>query len=1161
MPFAPLLATILLTQSGRVQFDGFPVRVLGNPGHYSGFEVLLDGGRKEDLLLCDRGLIQAGTVARTQYRITLSGLRAPGVRFDPGSTITIAKSGFADISVSFSLRLDGFDVPRWQGSAGKAPFHFLCLNMPEAECWHQQGWLNATPLSDPFPLLQDTHVGTPEISSYKFDRRWSNIIPLGAQAVPVIGLWSPSHRLYKGLNFQLSRQRSSAESDVCTAYHWGGPEEGSQGLPAEQFVCLAFPYGGVGYQGLAYPNAGATLQGEAELLISATLGPEQDPNEIFYQQVWNPANLPTAVPKTVDLSWLPGGIRLKDFIPPSTNLLSGPEKPFMSHDATEISGWGWEYENPVLVAAKNHDAPTLKRFRSIAASLRRRAKHFNVAGDECIFWTKPLTGSWVPEWGGAGVKTLHNANGFTAGRLFLGLYEVDHDQADWAIVRGVLNWAKHIAWTRVELADVPSSPFAIGGVLPTAFCLDCYAALRYDKDNKSLARECLQLARTFTYRYMIMWLSDNNHYDNLDSSFLWEPNSGRDWTGAACANELFLCLDSLAETAVLTGDPVFRWALQGSLSRWYQLYQDKYKPTLADYDGADMGEGYGLFPGNIYGFGQHSDHGFASSLAVIEPIGNSTVRVLVGPGAAMAFGKNGSDPAIDRFHFRSATQFSFIVHAAKGPFDLTVTAPFSDLSAVPISLAGPGGLTPVPSGRIVRPAENPWSVQILGVLPGQRIVFGAADTKGPDFPAGPPAQSPNPFDFPFTAVDFKRDAIADRDWSNLDSWAALTRTQLWTYGVHFKLGPDGGADFASNPFAYRLTPNPTPHPVSGKRVLAILFNPGSTYPTITRDDGQRIPISPDQCVLAWKAWPPIYHAKLLAALVDLGTKDARLVDPGGSQVWAMSESVSYPSSAELLPAWAGGIADYATERLQQARYDNLAAFGAASPGATISVLPLEFSGTMSNAAYRAQISSHLKAISPSDLVKGGLEPASQVAIETSGEDYLATLNSPGDAAAAVTKFVDDGHTLILAASGPYPMCYANSDDGKTADPLPPKLGLPIEIPFPSMPSGGVTMLLNQNQDVLDLGSDVPTSFPMPGSDPRLRVINPSQIPAGSKYTPIVSAVGADGKRYGDAAGLLELPSGGKILYVWSGLTLDEKNGDRFAIAIWKYALEQSRAGR
>ena len=82
---------------------------------------------------------------------------------------------------------------------------------------------------------------------------------------------------------------------------------------------------------------------------------------------------------------------------------------------------------------------------------------------------------------------------------------------------------------------------------------------------------------------MIAWASDNDHDDNLDSSFLWEPNSGRDWTGTACANEVHWNLDTLVQVFVNCGDPILHHYLRGALERWHLLYKDITQDSLAEY--------------------------------------------------------------------------------------------------------------------------------------------------------------------------------------------------------------------------------------------------------------------------------------------------------------------------------------------------------------------------------------------------------------------------------------------------------------------------------------------------------------------------------------------------------------------------------------------------
>ena len=106
----------------------------------------------------------------------------------------------AEPVVQFHLTLGNFNTNRWLAlfPGGPAPFHFLVCPMPTAQVWHQRGWLNATPYADPFPLLQDVHTGSPEISCL-WNRNWSYICPLGAHPIPMIGLWDPSAAVICGV--------------------------------------------------------------------------------------------------------------------------------------------------------------------------------------------------------------------------------------------------------------------------------------------------------------------------------------------------------------------------------------------------------------------------------------------------------------------------------------------------------------------------------------------------------------------------------------------------------------------------------------------------------------------------------------------------------------------------------------------------------------------------------------------------------------------------------------------------------------------------------------------------------------------------------------------------------------------------------------------------
>jgi hypothetical protein len=68
---------------------------------------------------------------------------------------------------------------------------------------------------------------------------------------------------------------------------------------------------------------------------------------------------------------------------------------------------------------------------------------------------------------------------------------------------------------------------------------------------------------------------------------------------------------------------------------------------------------------------------------------------------------------------------------------------------------------------------------------------------------------------------------------------------------------------------------------------------------------------------------------------------------------------------------------------------------------------------------------------------------------------------------------------------------------------------------------------------------VPTVFPFPPGDQRLRAINRSSVNAANRYLPLIKAAVPQGTDYGDAAAFIAFgtgsATGGKLLYVWSTL--------------------------
>lgn len=714
------------------------------PSGNQGFDVLADGALVAPVRLAAHGALWADRVDATESSIHLSSLRAQdplAVEFAPDDFVSITlpsvetttnsarrtgmpalpdagknpagliQSLAAEPVIRFKLSVVRFNTNRWQAmfADGKAPFHFLVCSLPAAQVWHQRGWLNATPNADPFPLLQDVHVGAPEISCL-WNRNWSYVCPLGAHPIPMIGVWDPSQRLYVGYDFQGARATDQSERYIATAYCW---QQGD----SKSFIALAYPHGGLRYGELVYPQTGETAASWFHLIIDTGLASTDDPNERFQARLFEryPGSLP-CVPPMNDLGWVPGVARLDDFTGPPGLGLWGPggESTFYPTGTQLIQSWPGHREMPIDTAARAGDTNAIARARDrLESLLRSYAKTFSVEGETCLFWEKPLAGAWRPDWGGAPVTTLHNADAWYPARVLVELYRYDRARNQvkpeyLTAIDGLFNWAKRFVWTRNEFADVPSSPFAIGGTLSAAFLLDYYFTFKNDPQRHTNAQLALHLARNVTWRYLPVWAMDSDRFDGaIDSAFLVEPNSGRDWAGLGCANEVNWNIDTLTQVYVHTGDPRMRYYLRGILQRWPLLYRPNYEDSLAGYGDDALTEGLGLFDGSGSGRGNRYNYGFTQPLPFNEPIGQSKLRVVAGAGACIAFAKNGADADVTDYRTDGNGACSFrLVSSLTSPLDISFSYPYVDISRLAVKRARNQQTQSLGSSDVIRPAQS-----------------------------------------------------------------------------------------------------------------------------------------------------------------------------------------------------------------------------------------------------------------------------------------------------------------------------------------------------------------------------------------------------------------------------------------------------------------------
>ncbi len=1134
-------------------------------GRWIGFDLYNRNRLVAPVRLSSNGILAADVCrAETNYpRLVFSSLEPL-----PDSGLQLGENDFIEVAlipnqpyphVVFHLTIKAFDPAKWLATVGKSPFHFLSLYMPDAMAWHIQGWLNATPLADPFPLLIDPHAGTPEISGYHYNRNWSYTPPLGAQSLPVIGLWAPQRSLYAGLEFQSTRLLTNSEKFIATGYCWKEATPGHPGQSEGQFVSLVYPYGGLDYQQLEFPKPGDVIASDGDLIWSQNLPATRDPNELLWSFIWkNYRNDLPRVSQRVDLSWLPGGDRMKDFDgPPGGSIIynSSSGDAFHTPGTKGLNGWRTNNESMVDVPVRDNDTSRISQLEDQAAYLVKTARWFYIdaagaspkrflaappsASNHLIpdnigaYWFQPIKGSWTAAFGGKAVTSLHNSDGWAAGRLLLDLYRDRGETQYLPYVDGVFNWTRAIAWTRNEFPDVPSSPFAIGGTLSAAFCLDYYFTFKDDPSRAARAKEALQLARSFVYRYMTMWPSDNNRDDNLDSSFLWEPNSGRDWTGTACANEVFWDLDTLGQVAVETGDPILMYALQGSLNRWYQLYKEEYHRSIAAYPGDALGEEYGLFPGREWWPGKHAPYGTGSTLPMEWPVGDSRVRVLAGEKAAMAFDRDGAETRISDYRYEPTGNFSFRIDS-KIPhsFSLSLTCPYVDLSQKPVFiLRGTRRIALTPGTDFIRPPQAIWSLTINNVMNGDTIVVGQPSGSLPVLPSEPPlTEEADPSTAPtgFQYGDLSFNTQPDASWHDLSSWSGLWRGPRWVLGVPFTLAPASVKSAVAGK-------SDLLHPLVADEVFVLYSDGPGPAPSLILQNGRRLPITDERSGLAWKAWPPIFTARLLAGWVNTGDQPVTGVDAGNRLVFAVTGAARNLISREALQF---GIDSLQSLQAQDRFANSLRNEAAPIPDGSFAILPPAPAASSISALFQMSgLSSKAVRLTPQQLVDSSQFNPQKVkaAFDLDDEQYIQTVNTPNDAADALVQYVRNGGALILMAGQPWPLFYPVGLGGQPfpADPLTGRLGLPLVNTIETLPNEALHIEEAPGQALF---SSLPKEIPYPTDNPRLRAITASTFPPGVKYQPIYRVIGASGKDYGVAAALLTFPGGGRILYISDVLT-------------------------
>jgi len=457
-----------------------------------------------------------------------------------------------------------------------------------------------------------------------------------------------------------------------------------------------------------------------------------------------------------------------------------------------------------------------------------------------------------------------------------------------------------------------------------------------------------------------------------------------------------------------------------------------------------------------------------------------------------------------------------------------------DISRLPVTVNG--RTLDDPAAR--RPAPAPSSIYLTALRNGDVVVIGAL----PDGLRATNFTTPRVYSEddkeparrgPFTMVPLAGDVALPQDWNDLDSFAGLVPGEHWVFGVPYR---------QKERAAMRAVPAEIP---GGRAVFAAYAPQGETAPQLILADGRTLPLT-GRPAAAWRAWPPIFHRDILLdmAMVPPGTT-VKAVDPNGA--WLMALTVFDGDAGTLAAAsnaLAAAAADAQDERRDRERMAALRTNFARLPEGKIALLPNPAGGPGANFAARTGLRQKWVRLGPRDFISPATFNAAKfpVAFFIGSEHYLRTVQEEGDGDAALKRYLKEGGTLVLLASGPYPLYYGDrvgAESGR-ATPLLPELGLPLTVE--DAPEGA-RIEAAAGQTILH---SVPSRFAFPPGDPRVRAGQPSRYGAADRYQALLSVVDGQGRSHGDVAFYVELGSGpgqgGKVLCVWSTLLSSPQGG-------------------
>ncbi|MGQ9488721.1 MAG: carbohydrate-binding family 9-like protein [Armatimonadota bacterium] len=1121
---------------------------LRQDNRYLGFR-LQDGSRHlADVLFHANGALYATKAQIQDGQILFSGFRTDGSwEVGDGALVSVTfTQGNPYPQVSFRIPVRRFAPVVWEAAHGRQPLHLFACSLPGAPIFHQRGWVIPTPVIDDHVMQGAFGTSSATIVS-KWSPNWMYAPAIGAYPVPVVGLWKPDEGKYVAYEFFDARLSDHSEHNLGSTYCW-------QSKGAKEFFCLTLPYGKP-YNQIRYPQDGELFASRFRILYSTDLHFEDDPNLFVNQYIWSTYRQRLAsAPPMNDLLWLPKPYRLERFPQPSLGrlLYRTKDDPFSLDGNLESYGVGWDSPVDYVYATNNQSA--IAGLREDLAQLAKLAQRFTVNGEECVYWRKPLEGDWRPQFG-KGVPTLHNVNGWLIAIAFLDAYRNERNPEWLPILDGVVRWSKYILYTRNCYPDVPAAMFAWDAAPIASFLLKYHFIFRDDSQRQQLANLAYKLARSLVYRCLPIFASDNNPNDDIDASFLMEPNSGLPWLGAACANEIWETAVGVLLTYVHTGDPILGHYLRGIVERFPLLFRDEMYPSVAEYGNA-FAERYGLYDGAEQPPGTRSIYGglWGGLEKLIYPVAGTQVRVVCGEKTAIAFNTQGTHTDVAEYRPAKAGNFALRLKGkpssadADGRYDVVLTFPLADLRDKPIYI------NKVETQAIQRFPERHDTLLVRGVKEGDWIQVGQVPDNAPSArlaiikPRQPQERVPFP-GYEEIPLAERADVVVNLNWDDNRSMAGFVGGVRALWGVPFALiEPTLNAGKAATRQQVHVSQKAT-------MLFALVSEGSQAHLRLTYVDGSTETVTMDSAVPAIQGWPPVLQWQIWMVAYPL-KGELRSVSPQNCALYALT--LSDLPNEQLQPvilALQARRQAYLTEQQMQKRWQQ--AIGRFKSIGSLALIPTPIIPAQGHPLVQIlkRLGGYdmLRELQPDELLNASMFAPTRfpIALYLGGESYYQTIREQGDGERAMLNYLQKGGTLVVSPTQPYPFYY---NERGTPTIFAPKIGMPIsgsgaegredylkgkEVRGWERPPEGVSLhfVRNPSQQIV---TGLPEEFPFPtDGDLRWRPMVNIWSEQEATYTPILTLKDGSGKEYGEAIALVEFKQGdfrgSRILYIWHRL--------------------------